>query len=83
MSEFSPRWNAFAREAGIAGHSISSGLTALRQVNYAQKGLYNQAFFGLSIGLERLLKLIALIDFALLNHGTYPISPRVFLSLHE
>lgn len=72
MPLFSPRWNAFAREAGIAGHSISSGLEALRKANYADKGLYNQAFFGLSIGLERLLKLIVILDFALLNNGTYP-----------
>lgn len=72
MPLFSPRWNALAREAGIAGHSISSGLEALRKANYADKGLYNHAFFGLSIGLERLLKLIVLIDFAILNGGTYP-----------
>src|SRR5712691_11621282 len=72
MPIFSPRWNAFAREAGIAGQSLSSGLTALRKANYADKGMYVQAFFGLSIGLERLLKLIVLIDFALRNRGTYP-----------
>jgi hypothetical protein len=72
MALFSPRWNALAREAGIASHSISSGLEALRKANYADKGLYNHAFFGLSIGLERLLKLIVLIDFALLNGGTFP-----------
>jgi hypothetical protein len=72
MPLFSPRWNALAREAGIASHSISSGLEALRKANYADKGLYNHAFFGLSIGLERLLKLIVLIDFAILNGGTYP-----------
>lgn len=70
--EFSDRWNAFAREAGIAGHSISSGLEALRKADYTDKGLYSHAFFGLSIGLERLLKLIVLIDYAVLNAGTYP-----------
>jgi hypothetical protein len=60
------------REKGIASHAISSGLAALRKATYADKGLYTQAFFGLSIGLERLLKLIVLIDFASLNNGTYP-----------
>lgn len=72
MPPFSTRWNAFAREAGIASRSISSGLNALRTANYADKGLYNHAFFGLSIGLERLLKLIVIINFAIENGRSFP-----------
>jgi hypothetical protein len=72
MPLYSPRWNAFAREAGIAGHSLSAGLTALRKANYVDKGQYNQSFFGLSIGFERLFKLILLLDFAVCNGGVYP-----------
>ncbi|GFO81421.1 MAG: hypothetical protein A49_10480 [Methyloceanibacter sp.] len=72
MPEFSARWHAFAREAAIAGHSLSAGLEALGKANYGTKGLYSHAFFGLSVGLERLLKLIVMIDYAVLNSASYP-----------
>lgn len=68
---YSPQWIALTREAGIASQSISAGLTALRKANYAANGLYSHAFFSLSIGFERLLKLVYLIDFAILN-GRFP-----------
>jgi len=72
MKAFSPQWIAFCREAAIASQSLSAGLTSLRKANYAATGLYSHAFFSLSIGLERLLKLIFLVDFALQNAGTFP-----------
>jgi len=68
----SPKWIALTREAAIAGQSISAGLGALRSANYATTGLYSHAFFSLSIGLERLLKILFLIDHALHNEGSYP-----------
>ena len=37
-----------------------------------QSGLYNQAFFNISIGLERLLKLIVLIEHGLTHKGVFP-----------
>lgn len=68
-------WNptqlALLREAGIAGNSLGSGLTALRKANYAAHGLYSNAFFSLSIGLERTLKLIYVLGF-LLESNKYP-----------
>jgi hypothetical protein len=72
MTPFSPRWIAFCREAAIAGQSISAGLAALRKANYVATGLYSHSFFSLSVGLERLLKLIYLIDHAIKNDGAYP-----------
>lgn len=45
------------KEAGLAATCIEQGLTALRKANFAQKWNYYQAFFLLSIGVERLLKL--------------------------
>lgn len=72
MPLFSPRWNALAREAGIASHAITFGLEALRQAHYADKGLYNRGFFGLSIGLKRMLKLLLLIEYAIQNKGRFP-----------
>src|SRR5262249_50693073 len=72
MPPFTPQWNALGREADIAAQSISAGLGTLRRANYAQTGFYSHAFFSLSIGLERLLKLIFLIDHALQNGGAFP-----------
>lgn len=73
---YSPQWIALTREAGIASQSLSAGLTALRKANYAANGLYSHAFFSLSIGFERLLKLIYLIDFAVLN-GRFPMDSEL------
>lgn len=46
-----------SKEAGLAATCLEQGLTALRKANFAQKWNYYQAFFLLSIGVERLLKL--------------------------
>lgn len=72
MPIHSAQWNAFIREAAIASQSISAGLNALRKANYAATGLYSHAFFSLSIGLERLLKLIFILDYIVENHGKFP-----------
>jgi len=60
------------REAGIAAESLYSGLTALRKANYAQVSLYNHAFFGITIGLERMAKLAILIESRTVSGGVYP-----------
>jgi hypothetical protein len=49
------------KETGLAATSIEQGLTVLRKANFSQKWLYYQAFFQLSIGIERLLKLIFIV----------------------
>jgi hypothetical protein len=41
---------------------LAQGLTLLRSANLDEKGHYYGAFFGLSIGLERLLKVIIILD---------------------
>jgi hypothetical protein len=52
---------------------IGSGVTALGKANYADKlGEYYSAFFGLSVGLERLCKLILVADYAIMNNGRMP-----------
>lgn len=60
---------ALVREASIGGNSLSAGLEALRKANYAHPGLYNHAFFCLSIGLERKLKLIYVMDHWIENNS--------------
>lgn len=70
-----PMWNpiqlALLREAGIAGSSLSAGLAGLRRANYAEPGTYSHAFFSFSIGLERMLKLIYILDH-LIEHQDFP-----------
>jgi hypothetical protein len=69
---FTPQWFAVGREADIATEQIASGITALGRAQLSRKGLYTQAFFGLSIGIERLAKLIYISDHALENNGNFP-----------
>jgi len=49
---FPPEWHALGREAELAAEQLAAGVTVLGRANHAQKGLYNQAFFALSIGFD-------------------------------
>lgn len=69
MSDF---WRAITREAGLAAENLAIGATALGKANCAEHAYYGQAFFALSIGLERSAKLALVIDHALENKGTFP-----------
>jgi len=68
----SAEWRALMREAQLSAEQIATGVTVLGRANHAQVGLYSQAFFGLSIGLERLGKLIIIADHAIRNGGSFP-----------
>lgn len=68
----STEWNAVQREATLAAELVATGITALGRANHAQTGYYYQAFFGLSIGLERMGKLIFVADYAIRNDGQFP-----------
>jgi hypothetical protein len=46
------------KEGHIASTCLGQGLTALRKASMERKDYYYQAFFLLTIGLERLMKLI-------------------------
>jgi len=68
-----PEWHSLGREAALVRHLVGSGATALGKANYAnQMGEYYTAFFGLSVGLERLAKLVFVADFAITNNGKMP-----------
>ncbi|MGE7472510.1 hypothetical protein ACQKLX_23955 [Bosea sp. NPDC003192] len=68
-----PEWHFVKREAALIRHLIGSGITALGRANYADRtGEYYTAFFALSIGLERLCKLILVADAALAKGGQMP-----------
>lgn len=68
-----PEWHALGREASLVSHLIGSGATAIGRANYADKmGEYYTAFFGLSVGLERLSKLILVAHYCIENEGKMP-----------
>jgi hypothetical protein len=68
-----PEWHALRRESALVCHLLGSGSTALGRANYADKtGEYYTAFFALSVGLERLAKLVLVADYALSNSGNLP-----------
>jgi hypothetical protein len=68
-----PEWHALGLEASLVRHLIGSGATALGRANYADKmGEYYTAFFGLSVGLERLSKLVLVAHYAIENGGKMP-----------
>jgi hypothetical protein len=69
---FGAQWRAVQREAQLAAEQAGHGVTVLGRANHAQTGLYTQAFFGLSIGLERMGKLIFLADHAIRSEGAFP-----------
>lgn len=61
---FSPSWFFLQQEGYLARACLCNGLTALRQANVGdKKGHFYSAFFELSIGFERLLKLIVILDY--------------------
>lgn len=68
-----PEWHAIHRECTLARDLIGSGATALGKANYADNlGQYYTAFFGLSVGIERLCKLVLVVDHALSHQGAMP-----------
>lgn len=68
-----PEWHSVRQEAMLVRHLVGSGATSLGRANYAdQMGEYYTAFFGLSVGLERLSKLIMVVDYAISHSGAMP-----------
>ncbi len=69
----SPEWRAVNREASLVRQLIGSGITALGRASYGSGlGEYYTAFFGLSVGIERLAKLILVAEHAISNAGALP-----------
>jgi hypothetical protein len=63
---------ALNREIELAKRLTCSGLSALRKATPARPGVYYDAFFGISIGLERFGKLVWLIDECITRKGSFP-----------
>lgn len=68
-----PSAHSIGRETSLACHLIGAGVTALGKANYADKfGEYYTAFFGLSVGIERLAKLILVAEYSIVHNGKMP-----------
>lgn len=73
-----PEWKALSRECSQVRQLIGAGITALGKANYADgKGEYYIAFYGLSLGIERLAKLILVADYVLNNKGAFPTPKQI------
>ena len=61
-----------ANEAALTASLLGNGLNALRKADLYNKGLYYQAFFSLSIGIERLLKIIVVNKYRVNHDEAFP-----------
>lgn len=77
---FTEKERNLANEASLTSSLLGNGLDALRKADLYNKGLYYQAFFSLSIGVERLLKSLVINKYRVNNDKTFPtdINPREF-----
>lgn len=71
------KWTALAREAALAAEHMAIGVTALGKADYVRIAHYSQAFFALSIGLERSAKLALVVDHAVTNTGSFPTNDAI------
>lgn len=71
-SNFSPTFLLLQQEGYLISSSLSTGLTELRAAHVGNKGAFYAALFNLSVGIERLLKVIVIIDHMLDNNLVAP-----------
>ena len=72
MQDFRIEEKLLLLEGSLSGYAIGEGLECLRKANIYEKGMYYQAFFSLSIGIERLLKLIIIYEYRENHTGEFP-----------
>ena len=58
---------ALRRECQLVRGLLSSGITALGKATFSDPEKYYLAFFNLSIGIERLSKLVIIVDYKIKN----------------
>ncbi len=69
---FTPSYLLLQQEGHLISTCLSLGLTELRNANVHNKGAFYSSLFNLSIGCERLLKSIVIIDHMLKNSLSVP-----------
>jgi hypothetical protein len=72
LPAFSPSFLLLQQEGYLISSSLSTGLTELRAAHVHNKGAFYTALFNLSVGFERLLKSILIIDHMLDNGLAVP-----------
>ena len=72
MEEFNQAEKLLLIEGSLSAYALANGLDCLRRANVYEKGMYYQSFFSLSIGIERLLKLIIIYEYRIKNDGKFP-----------
>lgn len=77
---FTEKKRNLANEALLTSSLLGNGLNSLRKADLYNKGLYYQGFFSLSIGIERLLKIIVINKYRVDHDEAFPtdINPRDF-----
>lgn len=63
---------ALNNEAKFARSVLGIGVTEIRKANFCALGIYWQAFTNLSVGLERLAKLVILLNLLIQKKGIFP-----------
>jgi hypothetical protein len=59
-------------EGTLAAELVCAGVTTLRKASTPRSGLFELALFNLSVGFERMCKLIVMIDHYLANKSSFP-----------
>jgi len=72
MTQKENHYSLLNSEAYTASGLIGSGLTMLRKMDFSRETYFSQSLFSLSIGLERLMKLIIIYDYRYSNEGNFP-----------
>lgn len=70
--DVAPSFVLLSQEGYLIRSLLTGGLNALITSNPSDKGLYYSAFFQLSIGIERLLKVVLIVDHMRANSLTAP-----------
>ena len=67
-----PKVNSMIRELGIVAHLIGSGLSTIRKADFVQHGKFGSSFFELTLGLERICKIVIIRKYQRINNGDFP-----------
>ncbi|MGN1083415.1 MAG: hypothetical protein ACI4QX_00295 [Lachnospiraceae bacterium] len=70
-------------ECGLTSALLKSGLHSLRRSSVFDKGGFYRAFFELSIAIERLLKIIIIMEYRSCNGGEFPLANNVNIVGHK
>ena len=81
---FSEKELQLKREAELTAAMLKSGLNSLRKAAaYGSMGEFCQSFFSLSIGIERMLKIIIITEYRTDNDGKFPTIEETQLMLRQ